>query len=206
MKTSVTILVVCSVICLGMPGSLFAQSENQEGDRYFLDVHMLEPGGVRYADVAGAHEKDLLIQDKFGVSFISFWVDEEGGYVYCLSKADEASHVHNTHANAHGLIPTAIYEVIAGEQEAYTGNGSLFLDIHELGPGNVTAQAVEEAHQKDLALEGEYNVNFINYWVDEKKGKVFCLSEAPDKNAVITTHKHAHGLIPQQVVLVKQGQ
>ena len=178
----------------------------QNTGKYFLDVHELEPGGVTYADVAGAHELDLKTQNKYGVSFITYWVDEDKGLVYCLSNAPDADKVNSTHAEAHGLVPAEIYEVVSGEQAKYSGNGSLFLDIHDLGPGNVTAAAVEEAHQKDLAAEGAHRVNFINYWVDETNGKVFCLSEAPNKDAVIATHKEAHGLIPEEVLTVKQGQ
>jgi len=62
------------------------------------------------------------------------------------------------------------------------------------------------AHIKDLEVQGERNVNFINYWVDEQNGKVYCLSEAPDRDAVIATHTEAHGLVPAEVLQVKQGQ
>ena len=82
----------------------------------------------------------------------------------------------------------------------------LFLDVHNLGAGNVTVAAVAEAHKKDLAAEKKYGVNFINYWVDEKTGTIFCLSEAPDSNAIISTHKEAHGLLPAYVLKVKQGE
>ncbi len=206
MKTSVVVVAMISLFCLGVQHALTAQDNASGGDKYFLDVHKLEPGGVTYADVAGAHQKDLQTEGKYGVSFVKYWVDAKDGYVYCLSKANEASDIRSTHAEAHGLIPEEIYSVIAGEASNYTGNGQLFLDVHDLGPGNVSAAAVAEAHQKDLATEAKYHVNFINYWVDEKDGKVFCLSEAPDKDAVIATHKEAHGLIPAEVIPVEQGQ
>jgi hypothetical protein len=205
MKTSAFAIAVFLLIGLGISEPVSAQ-KNKSKDRYFMDVHKLEPGSVGYGDVAGAHELDLATQDKHDVQFITYWLDEKEGLVYCLSKADDPSHVHATHEEAHGLVPHEIYEVISGKQESYTGNGSLYLDIHDLGPGNVTAAAVEEAHQKDLAEQGKYKVNFINYWVDEKNGKVFCLSEAPSKDAVIQTHQHAHGLVPATVLTVKQGQ
>ena len=70
----------------------------------------------------------------------------------------------------------------------------------------MTAKAVAEAHQKDLAVQKKYGVNLINYWVDEKNGIVMCLAQAPDSAALINTHKEAHGLIPVSVTLVKQGQ
>ena len=203
MKTLVVVVALFSFFFPGMQQILSGQKTNT---KYFIDVHKLEPGGVTYADVAGAHEKDLKTESKYGVSFITYWVDEKGGNVYCLSKANKAADVIATHKEAHGLIPQETYEVTAGQKSTYLGNGSLFLDIHDLGPGNVTAAAVADAHKKDLTVEGAYKVNFINYWVDEKNGKVFCLAEAPSETAVVATHKEAHGLIPAEIMLVKQGQ
>jgi hypothetical protein len=80
------------------------------------------------------------------------------------------------------------------------------MDVHQLGQGAVTAKDVAEAHEKDLAVEKKYGVNFINYWVDEKQGVVMCLSEATDSEAVKKTHKEAHGLLPAFMLQVKQGQ
>jgi len=185
--------------------TLSAQNSTKE-QQYFLDVHKMTPGGFTYADVAGAHQKDLATQAKRNVSFINYWVDEKEGLVYCLSKADKASDIADTHKEAHGLIPAEIYPVVAGKASAYTGNGNLYLDVHDLGPGNVTPEAVAEAHQKDLNTEDKYHVNFVNYWVDQKSGKVFCLAEAPNADAVIKTHTEAHGLVPSEVLKVTQGQ
>ena len=174
--------------------------------KMFIDVHHLGAGKVTAAAVAGAHEKDLATEGKYGVNFIKYWVDTAKGDVYCLSTASNDELVRKTHAEAHGLLPDNIYLVTAGDEAAVTGGKKLYLDIHELGAGNVTAAAVAGAHQKDLATEGKYGVNFINYWVDTKAGVVMCLSEAPDSDAVINTHKEAHGLIPKTVLTVKQGQ
>jgi hypothetical protein len=110
-----------------------------------------------------------------------------------------------THEKAHGLVPDYIMEVSEG-QEAKLNGKQMFIDIHHLEPGSVTAEAVAAAHQKDLAVQGKYDVNFVNYWVDEQLGTVVCLSEAPDSLAVIRTHTEAHGLVPAKVERVKQGQ
>jgi hypothetical protein len=83
---------------------------------------------------------------------------------------------------------------------------TLFLDVHDLGPGKVTAQAVAEAHDKDLAVQARHGVSFKRYWVDEEAGKVYCLSEAPDARSVVRTHEEAHGLLPDSVAPVVQGQ
>jgi len=173
---------------------------------YFIDVHDLEPGKVSFKDVEGAHEKDLATQDKYGVKFMKFWVDEKKGKVYCLSQAKNEESVTNTHKEAHGLIPSNVYQVSSGTEANATGNKQFFIDVHEMGPGKVAAKDVADAHTKDLAVQDKYGVNFTNYWVDEKKGIIICLSEAPDSNAVKKAHKEAHGLLPAYVLKVKQGE
>jgi hypothetical protein len=179
---------------------------DNKGYQYYIDVHKFGAGNVTAKDVAAAHVKDLEAQAEFGVTFLKYWVDEQSGHVYCLSKANNPDRIVETHKTAHGLVPDEIHEVTDGEEAAETGEKKYFLDIHELGAGNVTAHAVAEAHEKDLAKQNQYQVNFIQYWVDEKAGKVFCLSEANDSTSVIRTHKDAHGLLPNLIMEVKQGQ
>jgi hypothetical protein len=172
----------------------------------YIDVHQLEQGKVKYEDVAKAHAKDLAVEKKYGVNFIKYWVDEKKGLIYCLSSSSDTESIRKTHAEAHGLLPDHIYQVTNGQEAASKGQKNFFLDIHYLGAGNVTAKDVAAAHKKDLAVEGKYGVNFINYWVDEKKGVVMCLSQAKDSASIIQTHKEAHGLVPAVVMKVKQGQ
>lgn len=176
------------------------------GKKLYLDVHNVGPGKLTYEAVANAHTKDLATEGLYGVEFIKFWVDTAKGTVYCLASAYDSASVVNTHAKAHGLLPDRVYAVSAGSEAAARGGNNLYLDFHELGAGNVKASDVAAAHQKDLAVEKKYGVNFINYWVDEKAGVVMCLAEAPDSNALIMTHKEAHGLLPKYVEEVKQGQ
>jgi hypothetical protein len=176
------------------------------GKQLFIDVHRLEPGKVTYEAVAGAHAKDLAVQKKYGVQFKKYWVDEDKGLVYCLSSSSDSGSIRKTHAEAHGLLPDHIYPVTGGMEAALKGQKNLFLDIHYLGAGKVSAKDVAAAHQKDLAVQQKHGVNFINYWVDEKEGVVMCLSEAKDSTSIIQTHKEAHGLLPAVVMKVKQGE
>jgi hypothetical protein len=78
----------------------------------------------------------------------------------------------------------------------------LFLDVHELGKGKVTAEAVARAHQRDLAAEGKHGVAFKAYWLDEKGGKIYCLAEAPTRAAINAVHKEAHGLLATRIMPV----
>ncbi|HEX6221025.1 MAG TPA: DUF4242 domain-containing protein [Acidimicrobiia bacterium] len=76
----------------------------------FMDVHTID-GGVSAADVAGAHEMDLATQDKFGVSYLRYWVDEDAGKIFCLVEADSAEDANTVHRKAHGLVADEIYPV-----------------------------------------------------------------------------------------------
>jgi uncharacterized protein DUF4242 len=176
------------------------------GKHLFIDEHNLAPGKVNFSDVMAAHQKDLATEGKYGTEFLKFWVDEVKGKVYCLVSAPDSQSIMQTHAEAHGLLPERIYPVTAGQEAALESKKNLFLDVHHLGAGNVTKEAVAAAHEKDLAVQKKYGVNLINYWVDEKNGVVMCLAEAKDSTALINTHREAHGLLPDHVYEVKQGQ
>ena len=207
----IKIMIGMIAIILSSFGKVIAQSSSSTevkttGNSLYIDVHDLAPGSVSYSDVASAHQKDLATEGKYGVQFIKYWVDEKEGKIYCLSSAPDSNAIKETHREAHGLLPSKIYKVTDGKQSAAVKGEPYFLDVHHLGPGNVTQEAVAGAHEKDLKVEQKYGVNFINYWVDTDNGTIFCLSQAPDSNAVIQTHKEAHGLLPAFVLPVKQGQ
>ena len=80
----------------------------------------------------------------------------------------------------------------------------LFMDVHSLGDG-VTMDDVAKAHAADLATQGPHNVNYLRYWVDQGKGQIFCLVEAPDAEAANTVHRDAHGLVADAIYEVKEG-
>lgn len=181
-------------------------AEPGDGRGFFVDVHELGAGNVTVEAVAEAHQKDLEVQDGFGTHFLKYWVDETRGRVYCLSEAPDEAAVTETHRAAHGLLPASVHRVSEGEAARVRSGERYFLDVHRLGPGNVTAAAVAEAHRADLATQGRYDVNFVNYWVDEAEGMVWCLAEAPDAEAVSRTHAEAHGLVPDEIMEVVEGE
>ena len=80
----------------------------------------------------------------------------------------------------------------------------LYMDVHNRIEG-LTAAAVAEAHKKDLATQGKYGVNYKQYWFDEGTGKVFCLLEAPSKEAAANVHREATGMVADEIVEVQEG-
>lgn len=80
----------------------------------------------------------------------------------------------------------------------------LYMDVHDIG-GGVKLEDVAQAHLADLQKQGEYDVRYLRYWVNEEQGKVFCLVEAPSATAATTVHREAHGLVADAVYQVQEG-
>jgi Protein of unknown function (DUF4242) len=80
----------------------------------------------------------------------------------------------------------------------------LFMDMHNM-EGGVSAADVAKAHEADVATQAAHGVNYKQYWVDEKAGKIFCLVEAPDAEAANTVHREAHGLVADEIFEVHEG-
>lgn len=80
----------------------------------------------------------------------------------------------------------------------------IYMDIHHHVEG-LTAEAAEGVHAKDLETQAKYGVKYLKYWFDEATGKVFCLVHAPNKEAAISVHREAHGLVADEVIEVREG-
>lgn len=81
----------------------------------------------------------------------------------------------------------------------------LYLDVHHRIEG-LTGQGVREAHKKDLEVQDKHSVQYLRYWYDEGTGKVFCLVQAPSKEAAAAVHREAHGLLADEIIEVNEGQ
>lgn len=79
----------------------------------------------------------------------------------------------------------------------------IYMDVH-IVPG-VKAKNVAEAHRQDLLHQEEYGCKCMTYWIDETRESIFCLIEAPDKDAVKEMHRKAHGLIPNKIIEVSSS-
>ncbi|MGF9664082.1 MULTISPECIES: SCO4226 family nickel-binding protein [Micrococcaceae] len=65
-----------------------------------------------------------------------------------------------------------------------------FMDVHHNMVG-ITAEALREAHNADLAIQDDEKVVFKQAWADPESGVVYCLSEAPSADAVQRIHERA---------------
>jgi hypothetical protein len=80
----------------------------------------------------------------------------------------------------------------------------LYMDVHRLD-GGVSIDDVAKAHEADLQTQGEHDVSYLRYWVDEAAGQIFCLVDAPSADAAHTVHREAHGLVADEIYEVKEG-
>ncbi|GIK38372.1 MAG: hypothetical protein BroJett011_22050 [Chloroflexota bacterium] len=81
----------------------------------------------------------------------------------------------------------------------------LYMDIHK-GLDGLTTEAVSGAHAKDLEVQQKHGVKYLKYWFNEADGTVFCLCEAPSKEAAEAVHREAHGLVADEIIEIKEGE
>lgn len=85
----------------------------------YLDRHYVE-GITRHA-IEYAHEKDLAVEHKYGVHFLTYWFDEIRCTGFCLVESPDKETIHKAHAEAHGAVPSMIIEVQPSEIESFLG-------------------------------------------------------------------------------------
>ena len=71
----------------------------------FLDRHVLEKiDEETAAEIAILHAKDLEVQKKYGVNFLTYWFDANRGSVFCLVEAPDKQTADKVHNEAHGEL------------------------------------------------------------------------------------------------------
>lgn len=103
-----------------LPESIYLVTDGPEAkiknpNNLYLDMHEVGPNSVTKEAVAGAHEKDLATQAKYGANFINYWLDTKDGVIFCLVEAKDSSALINTHKEAHGLLPNTVMKVKQGK-------------------------------------------------------------------------------------------
>lgn len=80
----------------------------------------------------------------------------------------------------------------------------MFVDEHRNVEG-LTAEAVIATHRRDLEIQDRHGVRYLNYWYNSDDRSLYCLFEAPSKEAAETVHREAHGLTADKITEVTQG-
>jgi hypothetical protein len=81
----------------------------------------------------------------------------------------------------------------------------VYIDVHEHLAEEVTPQTVADAHARDIEVQQKHGVRFLQYWFNEEARRLYCLVEAPSKEAAEAVHREAHGLVADEILEVRQG-
>lgn len=103
----------------------------------FMDRH--DVSGITPEDAAQAHMADLAIQSRYGVRYLSYWLDAERETVFCLADAPNIEAAQRVHSEAHGLLPSEVIEVDPEMVERFLGK------IYEPQPGEPIAETAFRA-------------------------------------------------------------
>jgi class 3 adenylate cyclase len=85
----------------------------------YMDRHYIE-GATQHA-VADAHQKDLALQDKYNIKFLTYWFDEARCTAFCLIEAPNRNTIEEAHNEAHGSVPNEVLEVDPSVVDAFLG-------------------------------------------------------------------------------------
>jgi AraC-like DNA-binding protein len=86
---------------------------------FFMDFHKFD--NITIDEVIKAHMADLSVQEKYGVKYLQFWVNQQAGTVFCLTEGPDAKTCELVHQLAHGHIACAMTEVEAGMYKLFMG-------------------------------------------------------------------------------------
>jgi class 3 adenylate cyclase len=110
-----------------------------------MDRHYIE-GATQHA-VADAHQKDLALQDKYNIKFLTYWFDEARCTAFCLVEAPNRNTIEQAHNEAHGSVPNEVLEVDPAVVDAFLGR---IKDPPQIGPSG--------AKSADSAMDAGFRV------------------------------------------------
>jgi len=84
----------------------------------FMDRH---DAPVEHADIAELHRRDLQVQHRHNVKYLTYWFDPERAACFCLVDAPDAAAAERVHREAHGDVANAIIPVDLAAVEAFLG-------------------------------------------------------------------------------------
>jgi class 3 adenylate cyclase len=151
----------------------------------YIDIHDLH--GVTAEDAAKAHAADLEVQEKYGVSYLKYWVNESCGKIFCLVDAPNAEAASHVHREAHGFVAEKIIEVQPEVADGFLGGG----EVNPLGaalvPGG-TGDARDSGIRTILFTDIVDSTTFTQRFGDEMAMEFVRLHDKIVRNAVASSH------------------
>jgi class 3 adenylate cyclase len=148
----------------------------------YIDIH--DAPGVSIDDVARAHLADEKVQDKYGVRYHKYWLNQKNGKIYCMCTAPNADAANAVHREAHGLVAQKLIEVTEELAEAFMGDAQVSEQGAALLPGG---------GERDTGIRTVFftdivgSTNMTQRLGDEKAMEVLEVHDTVVRNALKTT-------------------
>src|ERR1044071_5686086 len=149
----------------------------------YMDRHYVE-GATRHA-VADAHQKDLALQDKYDVKFLTYWFDEVRCTAFCLIEAPNRETIERAHDEAHGLVPNEVLEVDPAVVDAFLGR---LKDPPAAAPGKSRASPIDAGFRAIMFTDLKDSTRMTSLYGDAKALHMLHVHNALTRNAL-----NAHG-------------
>jgi len=144
-----------------------------------MDRHYVE-GATRHA-VADAHQKDLALQDKYNVKFLTYWFDEMRCTAFCLIEAPNRDTIERAHDEAHGLVPNEIIEVDPAVVEAFLGR---IKDPPATSPGKSEGTRVDPGFRAIMFTDLKDSTRMTTLYGDAKALHLLHVHNALTRNSL----------------------
>ncbi|MCB9269642.1 MAG: DUF4242 domain-containing protein [Lewinellaceae bacterium] len=143
----------------------------------YMDLHK-GLKGVNKEEVECLHHLDIQVQDKYGVKFHKFWMNEEEGTVFCLIEGPSKEACAACHKEAHGNMACEMVEVYPTDFAAYLGAGT----------STVTGMAVHPDGKLDSAVRTFLFTDIVNSTdLTERYGDITAMTILRKHNEVVRT-------------------
>jgi len=103
----------------------------------YMDIHTVDADDFSVEDVVKAHMEDLAIQDRYDVTQLKYWVNEDAKTLFCLMKGPDKDACHKVHKESHGNTACNIIEVSDNEYNLFMGIGTDVNDLAKTHKGDL---------------------------------------------------------------------
>ena len=145
----------------------------------YMDRHYVE-GATRHA-VADAHQKDLALQDKYNLKFLTYWFDEMRCTAFCLIEAPNRDTIERAHDEAHGLVPNEIIEVDPAVVDAFLGR---IKDPPATSPGKSEGTRVDPGFRAIMFTDLKDSTRMTTLYGDAKALHLLHVHNALTRNSL----------------------
>jgi class 3 adenylate cyclase len=126
-----------------------------------------------------AHLKDLEVQDKYGVKFLTYWFDEERGTTFCLIEAKNETVIKDVHEEAHGDMPNEIIPVDPDTVRLFLGRLE-----DPVSPENQSSEKIGSAFRIIMFTDLEGSTAMTTALGDKKSMHLLHIHNAITRNAI----------------------